>query len=130
MATPKLGEVWLNRNQIEAKLRYRNALERGSAGPRFSWKAHKSTDTHSHRCLVRQLQTTRMGKKMNAELGSPANFCVIDLVDEAAKAAFQAAKDDGQIKPSIFVILFVTLVVSLIVLWIAFLIWLTIRAIF
>jgi hypothetical protein len=67
---------------------------------------------------------------MNAELGSPANFCVIDLVDEAAKAAFQPAKDVGDIQPPIFVIVFVTSVVSVIALWIVFLIWLTIRAIF
>jgi hypothetical protein len=69
-------------------------------------------------------------KKMNAEPGSPANFSVIDLVDEPAKAAFQPAKDVGDIKPSIFVIVFVTSVVSVIALWIAFLIWLAIRAIF
>jgi hypothetical protein len=69
---------------------------------------------------------------MKAEPGSRANFVAIKIVDEAAKAASQLAEDVAGDKPSrsIFVIVFVVTLVSVMALWIAFLIWLAKRVIF
>jgi hypothetical protein len=69
-------------------------------------------------------------EKMKAQPGSSANFGAIELV--GAPITRSQPAQDLLAKPlrSRFVIVFVAFLVSVMVLWIAFLVWLVIRTIF